>query len=208
MSETYNVLVPSQWSRYYLRRELALADYPGRDMVWLTALAKRYKAHVTRTLSEATGGEKLVAQGILNNFIRFGQTQEGYWLCLATYERHRRGKLTRCYALFSGSSAPSVVEQGKEWRKQMALDGREYQRKVSNGRVSSARPVDYFQGERLPNGITVRELAMSPGLYSISLYVRGRSVSTVRIHEADVPAWVDKLVIQRDAHADYPALSR
>ncbi|EPU1978637.1 hypothetical protein ACVVI9_003970 [Escherichia coli] len=64
--------------------------------------------------------------------------------------------------------------------------------KLGHRRMSS-RPIDYFQGKRLPVGITVRELASRPGWFTVTKSVSGRVRSSVNVPEDKVMGEVERV---------------
>lgn len=183
--EGMDIRIPTPWHRFAVRKQLRFADYPGRSPEWLVSLADRYCARVKRAFCVATGGQALKMQGTHIAPIHFGQCEHGGWLVLAHYDQTRHGRITRLHRLYQGEKVAELVSQAQAWRLSLGVEGGHCLKgRPPLVRVSS-RPMDYFQGQRLPIGITAREMSYLPGFYSVSVNRRGRTLRTATATPAE-----------------------
>lgn len=183
------------WPKLTIRHSIAECDHVDKPKGYTQKLTNRYLRFVDHVLWRHGPLTELAKHG-LN--IYSGKAADGNYLVLSS--RQRQGFQPRqIFHLFHGPQLEQLVKQAKEWAKRRRYKPQPWSSVdyMTTRRAQSGRPCDYFDGVRLPSGITANELTSIPDHFSVSLKVSGRVIETVRCRTKDVMSNVQRMELRK-----------
>lgn len=142
------VAIDTPWGRRRSRRIFPSWEYPNRTLEWREQLAKRYERWATRWLNRLVQGEKLCYYTSEIDGISIGKLVSGDYIVMARFRNSARTEARTWLwrgpdrALLHAKASLWLDAAGQRWRQRRAPR-------------TAERVIDYYEGKRLPTGITV-----------------------------------------------------